>query len=142
MEVFVWILLSFFAAYCFAVIAALSVNAKLKKENYDGIPWSDCFRIKKILSVIFGWILSTFVPRETMQQFAIRFTNEECNECYRVGRCIHAGKRSCGCDPYKMACSPWEGCRKGNWGPIMSVLKWKELKEKEREFLKNQKNIK
>ena len=139
-NIFSWFILFVLAFYITSVISALILNKRLKSKMFDGIPWADCFKPKKIFSVIFGWTLSFFVPRETLEQFSIRFTNEQCKECYRTGRCVYA-KRPCGCDPYKMACSPWERCKNGNWGPIMSVDKWRKLKEQEREFLKNQKNI-
>jgi|SRR5690606_2681927 len=125
-----WIVVSFFLLYVVAVITALKYNQKLKRGGYTGIPWEQCFHPKKHFSFLVGWVLS-LIPRHIVVQYSIRFLSNPCQTCQDSGTClnIQTGAKTCGCDPYKMACSPFESCKNSRYGPII----WN--KEKAWEFI-------
>lgn len=112
------IYLILFSGYLIASISALIVNYRLKKNNYKGIEWRECFFPIKHLSFIVGYIVS-LIPWWIMDQYAMRFYNINCRKCIINKNCQFNGNNGCGCDPYKKACSPFETCSFKFYGPII-----------------------
>lgn len=106
------------SGYLIASITALIVNRNLKKNNYTGISWKECFSPKKHLSFAVGYIVS-LIPWWIMDQYAMRFYDIQCGQCIKQKECMVNGVKGCGCDPYKKACSPFEKCNFDNYFPII-----------------------
>lgn len=120
----------FTGCYFIAVASALYVNYHLKfKKNLKGISWAECFSLKKLSSVLIGFILSKVLPLHIIDQYIMRFSDEQCRQCMKEGVCKFV-KKPCGCDPLMMAYSPLEKCPAGNYGKIKS-------KKSFTEYLKN-----
>lgn len=108
-----------FVGYLVAVVSALYTNSKLKKKGYTGIPNKECWYPSKHFSYAVGFFIS-LIPHHVLIQYAIRFATEKCRDCQKKGFCLDFhGNKTCGCDPYKMACSPFEKCKNGNYLPII-----------------------
>ena len=113
------LLLFIIFVYGIAVISALLFNAKLKREKFDGIHWKECFSPIKHLSFILGTIIAQ-IPWWVMDQYVMRFYDDNCRVCIEDGLCIDPDtKKSCGCNARKKVSSPFEVCKKGNFGKII-----------------------
>lgn len=108
------------AGYFFATIVALVYNKRLKRNGFTGIPWKECFFPEKHFSFLIGYFVSK-IPKHIIEQYVLRFYDDECQKCYKSGECLHriTKKKTCGCDPYKKACSPFEKCSNSYWGLII-----------------------
>lgn len=106
------------SGYLIASFTALIVNYRLKKKNYTGIEWKECFFPIKHFSFAIGYIVS-LIPWWVMDQYAMRFYDPECRICILQRECRLNGVKGCGCDPYKKACSPFEKCSFNNYYPII-----------------------
>lgn len=115
-----WSIVISFWVYVIAVISALNYNNKLKKEGYTGIPWEECFQPKKHFSFLVGWTIG-LIPKHILIQYSMRFLARHCQICQMTGVCVNefTGNKTCGCDPFKMACSPFEKCKNGHYGKII-----------------------
>ena len=114
-----YIILGVFSLYVLAVVLALLTNRSLKKKEYQGIPWKECFYPSKHLSFFVGFVIG-LIPQHILIQYSIRFLSKKCRDCQKSGECLnYFGKKTCGCHPYKKACSPWEKCINGVYGPII-----------------------
>lgn len=107
-----------FSGYMIASFVALIVNYRLKKKGYSGIEWKECFFPIKHLSFTIGYIVS-LIPWWIMDQYVMRFYDDQCRLCILQRECKVNGVKGCGCDPYKKACSPFEKCSFDNYGPII-----------------------
>lgn len=105
--------------YMISVISALIFNAKLKMDKFDGIHWKECFSPLKHLSFMLGTIIAQ-IPWWIMDQYVMRFYDDECRVCIEEGLCIDPDtKKSCGCNARKKAASPFEKCKKNNFDKII-----------------------
>ena len=112
------IIISISIIYLIACISALIVNYRLKEDGFDGILWYECFLPTKHLSYILGFTIS-LIPWWIIDQYAIRFYHKKCGVCIKKKKCIQNGEQGCGCDPFSKACSPFESCHFGHYGPII-----------------------
>ncbi len=117
-------------AYLIGVASAIYVNYNLKfKKHMKGVPWKECFSVFKMASVLIGFLLSKTLPLYIIDQYVMRFSDEQCRQCMEEGVCKFTNK-PCGCDPLMMAYSPLEKCPAGNYGKIKGRKAFKEyLKE-------------
>lgn len=121
MELIFWIKIIYlilFFSYLLTSFIAMYVNYGLKKKNYTGIEWKECFFPTKHFSFVIGYIIS-LIPWWIMDQYAMRFYDPECSVCIKRRSCERNGIKGCGCDPYKKACSPFEKCSFDNYFPII-----------------------
>jgi hypothetical protein len=104
--------------YIIACMSSLIVNYKLKLDGFTGILWYQCFSPLKHFSFVLGYTIS-IIPWWIRDQYALRFYNKKCGICIKKKECIQNGVKGCGCDPFSKACSPFESCRFGHYGPII-----------------------
>lgn len=113
--------------YLLSTALALYTNSRLIRDEFKGIPWKECFYPSKHFSFIVGNVFYYIVPLWILDQYVIRFYNENCRKCIESEVCTFNGKKGCGCNAYKKACSPLEQCSFDFYGPI--IFNKKEAKE-------------
>lgn len=128
MHLYINIGIILFGIYAMAVISAVIVNYINKNNGLKGIPYTQCFSPIKLVSVLLGFILFTIIPEHILEQYIIRFYDEDCRaECINGngGKCV-----SCGCHTRAKMWSPLERCSKTRWQEIIwSKRKYIELRK-------------
>jgi hypothetical protein len=116
--------------YIAASVFAIIVNYRLKKKNYRGISYLECFSPAKQFSVALGMLLSWINPYHILEQLMIRMYAPYCIEnCYtsQTGKCVH-----CGCNSNAKKWSVLERCSHTPpwWGKIIwSKKKYEKLRK-------------
>lgn len=79
-----------------------------------------CFKPKKWLSFVTGFVFSRFLKPHIFEQLILRIYNDkQCNDCYLNNKCS-----ICGCDRTKFLV-PWETCDKED--EIQAATGWGEM---------------
>lgn len=117
------------AIYLFSGISACIANYFMRKKGLKGISYLECFNPLKMISVLVGFILKYVIPQHILEQYVIRFYDEDCRrECVfsSDGKCV-----SCGCDAIAKMWSPIEEDSKKRWGKIIwRKSKYRAFREK------------
>lgn len=112
-----------------AGITCLNMRKNLKRTGYDVFAWYVCFSPKKILSVVYGFLLKILIPEHIFEQMVLRKYDSYCRPNCIEGNNGHCDK--CGCDTIAKMNSPFESCSRGMWGSmILSKRKYKQHRVK------------
>lgn len=120
------ILITIIAIYYLISFGAIFYNLDLKRSGMKGIPFEECFNPIKWLSFTLGHLIS-LIPMHVIDQYIMRYADEECRQCVLNGECPH---KKCGCRIEAVVASPLEQCKLGNFGPIIFSKKKFEQKYK------------
>lgn len=111
------------AIYEFIVALALAWNWHLKNnKGLTGISYWQCHNPIQILSMIFGFAMYFLFPMHILEQYFLRFYDEDCRkECLlgNDGHCL-----TCGCHTAAKMWSPVEKDSQARWGKII----WRKSK--------------
>lgn len=97
-----------------------------------GRPIKYYFNIKNIRSYIRGTSIADELPKHYMEQFMLRYTHPDCQQCVKDGVCV----QKCKCRTYEKMLDPKSECEGKDengypyWGPMVTDPKaWEEWKE-------------
>jgi|AntRauTorcE11897_2_1112592.scaffolds.fasta_scaffold01914_2 hypothetical protein len=109
MGVLTAILFSIAVVYGIGVlIAFISTSGNLEIKTID------LLKPIKWYSYVVGSVKGSYLKPHIIEQYALRFNDDECSKCIENGKCSH-----CGCDMPERALVAFESCSAGNWGPII-----------------------
>jgi hypothetical protein len=109
----------------YEAIAGLAMlwNWHLKNnKGLEGIPYLQCNNPIKLFSVVVGFFLYFLFPMHILEQYILRFYDEDCRkECLlgHDGHCV-----TCGCHTKSKMWSPLEKDSQARWGKII----WRKSK--------------
>lgn len=123
------LLIKFITIYEILAAIAIIYNWWLKRKGLEGISYWDCQNPIKLFSVLIGFILMVVFPMHILEQYILRFYDQDCRrECLlgNNGNCV-----KCGCYTKAKMWSPLERDSQNRWvGIIWSRKKYEKLRKK------------